>query len=69
MIMKTFAFSRDKNLGLGLLPGENYASDVSECGGLLEEQVPHLVDHNDAAGPELEVPLDNLHELLLPLGL
>ena len=52
-------------MGFGLLPGEDFFSDVSECGGLLEEQV---MDHDDAAGLEIEVSLDNLHQLLLPLG-
>ena len=55
-------------MGLGLLPGDDLSSDVSECGGLLEEQVLQLVDHDYAAGAEIEVPLDNLHQHLLPLG-
>merc|ERR1719215_465728 len=69
MIVKTFVPLEGLELeGLGLLPGEDFSSEVTVCGGLLEDRVLQLEVLDDAAGPEVEVLLDNLHELLLALG-
>ena len=41
---------------------------MTVCSGLLEDWILQLEVLDDAAGPEVEVLLDNLHELLLALG-
>ena len=43
-------------------------SEVSVGGGLLEDGVLQLQVLDDAAGPQVKVLLDDLHELLLALG-
>ena len=43
-------------------------SEVTVCGGLLEDRVLQLEVLDNAAGPQVEVLLDDLHELLLALG-
>ena len=63
---------RAKNLGLGLLPGDDLSSDVSECGGLLEEQVlqPVVWTITMRPGQSLKFPLTifmNLCCLLVPV--
>jgi len=53
---------------LGLLPGEDFTTEVSVGGGLLEDGVLQLEVLDNAARSEVEVLLDNLHQLLLALG-
>ena len=43
-------------------------SEVTVCGGLLEDWVLQLEVLDNAAGPEVEVLLNNPHEFLLGLG-
>ena len=43
-------------------------SEVSVGGGLLEDGVLQLQVLDDAAGPQVKVLLDDLHELLLALS-
>ena len=53
---------------LGLLPGEDVPAEVAVGGGLLEDGRLQLEVLDDAAGAEVEVLVDDLHELLLALG-
>ena len=58
----------DAGEGLGLLPGEDFSSEVTVSSRLLKDGVLELEVLDDAAGSEVEILLDNLHELLLALG-
>ena len=54
--------------GLGLLPSEDFTTEMTIGGRLLENRIFELEVLDDAARSEVEVLLDNLHELLGALG-